>query len=333
VQDVTIYDIAKEAGVAASTVSRVVNNKPGIKAETREKVQQLLKEHNYTPNIAARGLVMQSTRMVGILIVDIRVTHHINSAFLIEQELTRKGYCCIIMSTGPEDAQKAEYLKILEERRVEGIILMGSMFMTETVRETICQHLPDTPIVMVNGYLDLPNVAGITVDEASGVEDCVDLLMRKGRRKIALIIDRESPAALNKQNGYLRGMRKNGVPEEEFLVYETGESSIERGYQITEQLLREHPDTEGIIYSVEIIAAGGLRAAQDLGYQIPENLAMIGIDNSIYGEICRPKLTTLDNRGRELSLAAARVLQEGLEGRMKNERQKLQCSIIEREST
>jgi LacI family transcriptional regulator len=157
--------------------------------------------------------------------------------------------------------------------------------------------------------------------------------MRKGRRKIALIIDRESPAALNKQNGYLRGMRKNGVPEEEFLVYETGESSIERGYQITEQLLREHPDTEGIIYSVEIIAAGGLRAAQDLGYQIPENLAMIGIDNSIYGEICRPKLTTLDNRGRELSLAAARVLQEGLEGRMKNERQKLQCSIIEREST
>ena len=104
----TIYDIAKEAGVSASTVSRVINNKPGIKAETRHKIQELLKKYNYTPDAAARGLVMQSTKMIGILIVDIRVTHHTESAFVIEKELTKLGYCCITMNTGPDDEKKVE---------------------------------------------------------------------------------------------------------------------------------------------------------------------------------------------------------------------------------
>ena len=82
----SIYDIAKEAGVAASTVSRVVNNKPGIKAETREKIQALLDKYNYTPNEAARGLVKQASKIIGILIVDIRVTHHIDSAYYIDRK-------------------------------------------------------------------------------------------------------------------------------------------------------------------------------------------------------------------------------------------------------
>ena len=90
----TIYDIAKEAGVSASTVSRVVNNKPGINEKTRKKVQQLLEKYNYIPNEAARGLVTQSSRIIGILIEDIRVFHHTESAYVIEQEMTRLGYTC-----------------------------------------------------------------------------------------------------------------------------------------------------------------------------------------------------------------------------------------------
>lgn len=96
----TIYDIAKEAGVSASTVSRVVNNKPGVNENTRKKVQQLLEKYNYIPNEAARGLVTQSSRIIGILIEDIRVVHHTESAYVIEQEMTRLGYTCITLSTG-----------------------------------------------------------------------------------------------------------------------------------------------------------------------------------------------------------------------------------------
>lgn len=100
----TIYDIATAAGVSASTVSRVINHKSGIRKETREKIEKLIEEYNYSPNVAARGLVMQSSKMIGILLVDIRVVHHIDNAFAIEQELAKRGYCSIIMSTGADEA-------------------------------------------------------------------------------------------------------------------------------------------------------------------------------------------------------------------------------------
>lgn len=329
----TIYDIAKEAGVAASTVSRVINNKPGIKAETRQRVQDLLKKYNYIPDAAARGLVMQSTKMVGILIVDIRVTHHIDSAFLIEQELTKRGYCCITMSTGPSDEKKAEYIRILEQRRVEGVILMGSMFMTDRVKESIQMHLPSVPVVMVNGYLDLPNVSGVVVDEDAGVARCIDLLVKKNKKRIAFVLDSYSPANMKKQQGYLEGIKKYGAGDEQCWIYDMETSSLQGGYDATVRIIRDHPDVQGIIYTIDLVAVGGIRAAYDCGYSVPEQLALIGIDNSIYGEICMPKLTTLNNKLEELSETAASILHKGLEGKIQNKKMMLFSEIIEREST
>ena len=329
----TIYDIAKEAGVAASTVSRVINNKPGIKAETRQKVQELLKKYNYTPDAAARGLVMQSTKMIGILIVDIRVTHHTESAFVIEKELTKLGYCCITMSTGPEDEKIAEYICLLEQRRVEGVILMGSMFMTDAVKENIRMHLSNIPVVMVNGYLDLSNVSGVIVDEDAGVEQCVGLLFRKNKKKIAYVSESESPSGLNKIQGYRNGMLANGAESDSLWIYYTEDRYLKDGYDVTVRILKEHPDVQGIIYSVDLIAAGGVRAALDQGYAVPDRLALIGIDNSVYGEITMPKLTTLDNKLQELSEVAATLLRMGLEGSIQNKKLMVFSEIIEREST
>lgn len=87
----TIYDIAREAGVSASTVSRVINHKPGIKESTRQRVQELLERYHYTPDISARGLVTQASRFIGILIEDIRVEHHTESAYVLEQAMTAQG--------------------------------------------------------------------------------------------------------------------------------------------------------------------------------------------------------------------------------------------------
>ena len=329
----TIYDIAKEAGVAASTVSRVINNKPGIRAETRQKVQEILKKYHYTPDAAARGLVMQSTKMVGILIEDIRVLHHVNSAFVIEQELTRQGYCCIIMGTGQEEEKKAEYIQILEQRRVEGVILMGSMFGTPKVKQSIQKYLPEIPVVIVNGYLDLPNVSGVIVDEDAGIRHCVELLVGKGKSKIAFVLDTSSPANTRKQQGYCDGMHQTGANGGTLWIYHVEENSVKGGYDATVRILEEHPDVEGIIYSVNRIAVGGVRAAIDQGRQVPEELALVGVDNTVYGEICMPKLTTLDNKLKELSEAAADMLREGLEGKIQSQQKMLYSEIIEREST
>lgn len=329
----TIYDIAKEAGVAASTVSRVINNKPGIRAETRERVQALLKKYNFTPDVAARGLVMQSSRIIGILMQDIRVEHHIDSAYLIEQEMTRHGYCCVTMSTGMTDEKKAQYIKILEERRVEGAILVGSMFATDKVEKSIQKHLANIPVVIVNGYLDLPNVYGVTADEEGGVRKCTEKMIAQGRKKLAFVNDSDSPSNRKKLEGFKKAMADAGVSEESIWFYQTEESSLQGGYEATSRVLAEHEDVQGIFYSIDLIAVGGIRALKAAGMDVPGQVSVAGVDNSLYGEICTPQLTTVDNRLIELSEAASEILLAAIEGKACDHRRAFPTKIIEREST
>ena len=120
----TIYDIAREAGVSASTVSRVINDKPGVNRQTRERVRALLAEHRYVPNEAARGLVTQSSHLVGVLVADIRNQHHIEGAYYIAQELARLGYCALVLNTGRSDEERAAGIRMLETRKAEAAVLM-----------------------------------------------------------------------------------------------------------------------------------------------------------------------------------------------------------------
>ena len=268
----TIYDIAKQAGVSASTVSRVINNKPGINAQTRKRVQKLLNETHYPPNEADRGLVMQSSKIIGILIEDLRIEHHTESAYVIEQEMTALGYTCITLSTGRRDEKKADYIRILEQRRVDGAILMGSMFETEAVKKSIKEHLPDVPVAIVNGYLDLPNVYGILIDEERGVKDCAELMFKKGKKHLVMAVDSDTPSNRNKQKGYLRAMLEQGIAKEDIPFYTAVNKEFTNprdvraaGAKLTEQILTERPETDGIIYTTDLLAVGGLEAAKKMG--------------------------------------------------------------------
>ncbi|MDR1548666.1 MAG: LacI family transcriptional regulator [Hungatella sp.] len=335
----TIYDIAKKAGVSASTVSRVINDKPGVGEATKERIRELLKEYNYSPNEAARGLVTQSSKIVGILIEDIRISHHTESAYIIEQEMTKRGYTCITLSTGMTSVRKAEYIKILEQRRVDGAILIGSMFGTLEVEKSIKEHLPDVPIVLVNGSLNLSNVRGILVDEERGVEECVDLLVNKGCRNLAFAVDSITPSNNGKMQGFKKGLGKHGLGDyEEFIYYATDgdtapEHTIERGRQVTKEIIMKYPEVNGIIYSIDLLAVGGLQMCYETGIAVPDQIAVIGVDNSLYGKVCTPKLTTLDNKLVEVCQNASRILLEAFEGKTMLHEMKLSTDIIQREST
>ena len=333
----TIYDIAKQAGVSASTVSRVINNKPGINAQTRKRVQKLLNENHYTPNEAARGLVMQSSKIIGILIEDLRIEHHTESAYVIEQEMTALGYTCITLSTGRRDEKKADYIRILEQRRVDGAILMGSMFETEAVKKSIKEHLP---VAIVNGYLDLPNVYGILIDEERGVKDCAELMFKKGKKHLVMAVDSDTPSNRNKQKGYLRAMLEQGIAKEDIPFYTAVNKEFTNprdvraaGAKLTEQILTERPETDGIIYTTDLLAVGGLEAAKKMGKRIPQDLAIMGIDNTMYGEIVTPKLSSLDNKLVEVSQNASRAILDALDKKEVSHKVMLLTDIKERETT
>lgn len=335
----TIYDIAKIAGVSASSVSRVINNKPGINEEKRKQIQALLKEYHYTPNEGARGLVNQSTKIVGVLMEDIRLSHHTESTYVVQQELMKAGYICIALSTGYEERRKAEYIRLMEQRRVDGVILVGSMFCVPEVEEAIRVHLPSTPVVMVNGYLPLPNVYGILIDEEGGVADSVGLLARKGKKDLTFAINLPSPANEKKKNGFLRGAQQWHIPPERANICYgppgdcDSELTIQRGEELTRSVLADRPGTDAIIYSDDLLAIGGLRALEAMGRAVPEEVAVVGIDNTLLGKMCRPSLTTLDNKLVEVNQNAADTLLKVLEEKSVPHKMMLFPDIIEREST
>ena len=190
------------------------------------------------------------------------------------------NYCCVILNTGDDDESRAQAISILEQRRVEGAVLIGSSFQTESVAQAIKRHLSNVPIVMINAFLDAPNIYGVLSDELHGVEACVNLLAEKGRKRLAFIRDCYTPSCELKVEGFRRGIRLLGQTEP--WIYDSHGTTADDGKRTTLEVLKDHPDVEGIIYSVDLIATGGIRALYDLGIAIPDQVSVIGVDNSIY---------------------------------------------------
>jgi len=326
-----IYDIAKMAGVSASTVSRVINNKKGVKKETRELVQKYLDEYNYTPNATARGLVSKSSRMIGILISDLRTAYHTESVYNIEKEFTNQGYVCIIMSTGFDDKVRAKYIQILSQRQVEAMVLIGSTFQTENVKKAILKYSPSIPVVIVNGHIDLPNVYSVIADEQTGITNCVKYLSERNRMNLAFVIDNYTPSNKLKMKGFEDGVKQIYDREKPMVV--KCESSFQGSYNATQELITDHPEIDGIIYVVDLLAVAGCRALHDMKVKIPKQVAVIGVDNSLYSKINLPSLTSLDNKLLDLSITSARIIIDALQNKHVAKKLMIISNLVERKTT
>lgn len=330
-QKVTIYDIAKMANVSASTVSRVANNRPNVNKDTRARIMKLLKEHGYTANEIARSLVNQSSRMIGVLISDIRTTHHTDGIFYLQRELSKQGYSCLIYNTGTRDEEQTQYVEILSKRKVDAAVLMGSIYQSDAMRSALQKYLPTTPVFICNGYLDLPNVYGLIADEKNGVMDCVKLLSEKGRRKPAFIVNQYTPSSILKREGFEDGVARyyEGLSP---VVIESGTDN-QSIYEATQALMRTHPDIDGIIFSEDLLAVMGIRALVEMDLSVPKDVAVIGINNSVFTEICTPTITSLDNMLYDLSLTAAKDVIGVLQGEHVNRKVMIYSQIVQRQST
>lgn len=330
----TIYDIAQEAGVSASTVSRVINKKKGVNKQNRILVEALLKKYNFEPNASARGLVQQSTKIIGILMSDIRTSHHAEGVYFIEQELKKYGYNCIIINSGFSDAAREESIRTLFSRRVEAIVLVGSTFQSENIRKAILEYLEGLPVIIENGHINLPNVYSVLADEQNGISDCVKLLYGKGKRHPAFINRGETPSNNLKILGFKNALRDlSGCQNPPVLQLDTDKDEWQDSYDTTLRLVKDCPDTDGIIYATDLLANAGIQALRDAGYAIPEQIAVIGVDNSTYARISSPKLTSLDNKLEQLSITCADILVRVLQGEKVANKIMILSDIVERETT
>ena len=231
-----IYDIAREAGVSIATVSRVLNHKDTVRADTRAKVEKVLKRCNYAPSAIAQGMVSKSLHTVAVLTVDIRDSHYARTAYTIEREFGRRGYEVILCNTGGDRAETLRTLQAVAQKQVDGLILVGSIF------NTICQGaemenlLRKMPVVLANGTLALPDAYSVMVDDCRGVEMAVEHLVKTGRRNLYYIKDKSTDSAAAKAKGFLSGMAAAGLDADGH-VLETGET-LEDGIRAVQQLFR-----------------------------------------------------------------------------------------------
>lgn len=328
--DMTIYDIAQLAGVSATTVSRVINEKPGVKPETKRKVQKLLDEYQFQLNENARGLSTSVTKLIGIMVADIRNAHYTEVAYVIETYLLRREYCSIIVNAGSDPEQMEYSIQILNQRKVDGVIIIGSIFQNDYVKHAIEQYLSDVPVVFANGYLDLPNVYGALVDEFQGTRDCVDLLFSRGYRHVAFVGKLHTVSNRLKAGGYESAMIEKGS---EVIKVELKETTLaECSFGPMDELMSSHPEVDAVIFSNDFLAGEATHYFRQKNIKVPDQMGIMGINNDKFCQISYPRITSLDNKMPELGLLVTETLLGVLQGQKKVKKVMLFSEIVERES-
>ncbi len=327
--NITIYEIAREAGCSPSTVSRVINGYQYVSKETREKILRIARKNNYVPNETARSLVKQSSHLIGILLSDIRTTQHTDGIYYIEKELEKKGYASIICSTGTAGEAVTGYIETLRERNVEALILMGSTYSTDAVEKAVSRFTPDIPVVICNGILNGKNTYSIITDEDKGIRDAVTLLLNGGSKHIAFIYDNATPSNMRKLSGYRSALSEYGGEERIRAV--SGDTAAMK--ENIRRFLLSSPDTDGIICSEDAIASVVLLVLSEMKIEVPGNTAVIGMNNSRFAEISIPPMTSIDNRLYEISITAARTVLMLLSGEDAPKKVLLFSSVTERDTT
>lgn len=306
-----IYDIAKQAGVSIATVSRVLNGNGPVSPATRKKVEQILEKNNYKPSAIARGMVSKSMRTVAVLTVDIRVPHYAQTAHAMEQEFGRRGYEVILCNTSGNEATALQYLRAVIEKQVDGIILVGSVFNEIGRGQEFETLLKRVPVVLANGSLEIPNAHSVLVDDVKGVKLAVEHLVSQGRRQLIYVKDKDTASAKAKADGFMSavtGLR--GVTGTVIYTEDTLESAI----RAAEELTKSGKMMDGIVCGEDLIAVGIIKGLTRAGVHVPENVAVTGFNNSMYGKLCEPELTSVDNKPELVAMECVRLLEALING-------------------
>ena len=295
-----IYDIAEKAGVSTATVSRIINNSGKVSDVTKERVLAVMTELNYYPSAFARGMVTNSMKTIGVLAVDIRDTYYANVTYTIEQYLSENSYNVILCNTGNELESKKQYINMLMSKKIDGLILVGSVFKDKKLDDYIIKISKNLPVAIINGHIEGENVYCIMNDDKQGVCDAVSYLKKTGKTKIVFLKDTDSYSAEKKASGAV------GYP-----VYRA-EKGIDGGYNCIKLLLEDNKIINGVVCSEDLIAVGVIKYLLEKGIKIPDDFSVIGFNNSVFSECSSPQITSVDSNmtiiGREAADTIIKVI-------------------------
>ena len=321
---VTIYDVAREAGVSMATVSRVVNGNKNVKENTRKKVLEVIERLDYRPNAVARGLASKKTTTVGVVIPDITNTFFATLAKGIDDIAEMYKYNIVLANSDEDDEKEVSVVNTLFSKQVDGVIFMG-YHLTEKIRSEFSRSR--TPVVLA-GTVDVEHqLPSVNIDYKTATADAVRHLLKRNK-KIALVDDINGKVRLI---GYKDALKEAGINYSEGLVFES-KYRYDDGYALAERLISSKA-TAAIVTGDEL-AAGVLNGLADQGISVPEEFEIITSDDSQIARYTRPNLTTIAQPLYDLGAISMRMLTKIMHKEELEEREVLlQHGLTERRST
>ncbi len=312
-----IYDISKKAGVSIATVSRVINGNSYVSEKTRRKVMEVIEECGYTPNAFARGLGLNTMKTVGIMCADSSDPYIASAIFYLQQTLRQNDYDALLCCTGYELENKQKYMELLLSKRTDAIILAGSNFVEADDRRNqyIREAAKKVPILIVNGALDGANVYCTLCDDRNAVYGATKALLSSGHENILYLYNSKSFSGMEKLSGYLDAMGQDSkatTRKNDYVQYIHGDIIEVKDYLKT--LSMKGLTCDAIMTADDILAIAALKFAKEMQLKVPDQLSIIGYNNSILSECSDPELTSIDNKLETVCKRCVVTLMEVLQG-------------------
>ncbi|MFJ7974136.1 LacI family DNA-binding transcriptional regulator [Peribacillus sp. JNUCC 23] len=294
----TIKDVAKQAGVSVATVSRVLNNNGYVHENTRKLVIEAIGQLSYKPNEVARSLFKKKSRLIGLLLPDIRNPFFPELARGIEDEIQEQGYQLIIGNIDEKYPKEIDYIQTFKQNNVTGIITA-----TNLTGRSHYDNLSSPVVFLDRTFNDHPSVFA---DGIEGGRIAASELVKRGSKRITIL---KGPAQLqtaqDRFNGAIAELRAENV---DFSVIETSSFSFSDAEMWAKELFGKYPDTDGILASNDVVAAAVMHEALRLGKAIPEDLQLIGFDDIPLSRLLFPPLSTIRQPAYDMGKEAAKLL-------------------------
>jgi DNA-binding LacI/PurR family transcriptional regulator len=301
----TIRDVARAARVSIATVSRALNHaRYGVRAPVRQRVLKIAAALDYRPNALARGLLRHRTQTLGLLITDIANSFFAEITRGVADTCRQHGYSLLIGNTDRNPATRDEYVDVLREKRVDGVLVMAGGTPGPQPFDALARQ--GIPVVVI-GRFEAP-VPALRVDNVRGGRMAATHLLQLGHRQIGIILGfRDSTTSADMLKGHRQAFAEHGLPvRRDWVVY--GDARAATGLELADRLLRGRPRPTALLTVNDQTAIGAIRAALNLGLRVPGDVSVVGFDGIQLASFTSPALTTLRLPLHQMGVRAAEML-------------------------
>lgn len=300
-QDITIYDVAREAKVSMATVSRVVNGNNNVRKETRERVLEVIKRLNYQPNAVAQGLASKKTTTVGLVVPELTNLHFAELSKGIDDIATMYKYNIILTSVENKMVSDESVIQNLLNKQVDGVIYMADE-MSPQAREAFLRT--NTPIVLAGTVSENGEFDRVSIDYKEAEKEAFELLYKDGKRRLGLVISNPEVAINKKRIDAYREILSEKDWDKEYIYNDL--SSYEDGYNLASKLIADEID--GVVVTSDLVAAGIIHGVMDRGIKVPEDFEVISAVSTNISKVMRPTLTAVQQPLYDIGAVAMRML-------------------------